>query len=134
MKINHFFAWGMGYLLILMSILLGELSVAFHDYFYQRLGLNRNILLTLLWGLFFLAAYIASYYSSRFKLLLGFSYIFVIPLTAAIVHYVNEQLGTTVDFSGIAGAVTVFKIYFFAGGFLAVAGTLLGLFFSRNKI
>lgn len=134
MKLNPFTAWSLGFLIILLSIILGELSIAFNDYVYERIGVNQNILAIIFWCLFGVGAYIASYYSKGFKLLLGLSFIFITPLTVAIAHYLNGRLGSVIDFDGLSGTVVVFKIYFFTSSFFVLIGTFLGVFFSREKI
>jgi hypothetical protein len=54
-----------GFLLITLSVILGELTVAFDDYVYFRLGLNRNLILLVLWSFPCLASFIVAYYSDH---------------------------------------------------------------------
>lgn len=122
----------MGILRILSSVILGEVSIAFNDYFYHRLGIDKNFLSLFLWTLFIIAAYVASYYSKAFKAFLGLSYILVIPITATVVHYMNGLLGTPINFDGVNGAIVVFKIYFLVAVISASIGTCLGVFFSKK--
>jgi len=133
MRLKPFTAWSIGFFIILLSVIFGEVSIAFNDYFYYRLGINKNLFSLVLWSLFFVAAYVASYYSKAFKMFLGLSYMLVIPITAAIVHYINGLLGTPIDFDGASGAIVVFKIYFLVAIIFASMGTCLGVFFSKKR-
>jgi len=132
MKLNPFTAWALGFVIILVSIICGEASIAFNDFFYHQMGISKNLFSLLLWTLFFVAAYAASYYSKTFKIFLGLSYILVIPITAAIAHYINGLLGAVIDFDGVNGAIVVFKIYFLVAIVFASIGTALGVFFSKK--
>ncbi len=55
--------WAIGFLLILIFILVGELTVIFNDYVFHRLSINRTIFILVLWILPFAASFLASYYS-----------------------------------------------------------------------
>lgn len=132
MRLKPVTAWSLGFLIILLSVIFGEVSIAFNDYFYHRLGINKNLFSLFLWALFLVAAYVASYYSKAFKTFLGLSYILVIPITATLVHYMNGLLGTVIDFDGVSGAIVVFKIYFLVAVIFASIGTCLGVFFSKK--
>ena len=125
--------WALGVLLILAFAVLGELLVIFNDYVFHRLGINRNALLLALWALPILASYIASYYSEKHKLLMGLSYLILFPLIGAAAHYINGELGGTVDFVGLYGSAATFKLYFGVGSILVILGTSLGLLLSKRR-
>lgn len=76
-------AWQLGFSLIVLFIVLSELAGALHDYQLARIGINRDVLLTSLWGLPLVAAFLASYCSKRPKFWLGLSFALVLPLLGA---------------------------------------------------
>jgi len=125
--------WAIGILLILVYAVVGELLVAFHDYVFYRIGINRNAILIALWALPVLSSYIASYYSKKHKILMGLSYLVLFPVIGAAAHYINGTLGGKVDLAGLSGAVITFKINFVIGSILVILGTLLGLMLSKNR-
>ena len=133
MKLHITNAWSLGLSILIFFIISSELTVVFHDYIFYRLGINRNILLTLLWSLPFFSAFIASYYSKKYKLFYGLSYILLLPLFGAFVHYINGELGGVIDFRGLSGAIVLFKIYLMVGSIIITIGTILGVAFSRQK-
>lgn len=125
--------WSLGVLLILAYAVLGELIVLLDDYVFHRVGVNRNALLMVLWILPILASYVASRYSERHKLLMGLSYVILSPLIGSVVHYISGELGETVDFVGIPGAMVVFKVYLVIDSILVILGTALGLVLSKKN-
>lgn len=125
--------WSLGVLLILAFAVLGELIVLLDDYVFHRVGISRNTLLLVLWILPILASYVASLYSERHKLLMGLSYVVLFPLIGAVVHYISGELGGAVDFVGLPGAMTTFKLYLGFGSILVILGTALGLLFSKRN-
>lgn len=127
-------AWSMGFSLILLFIVLGEIVVAFNDYFFHRLNINRDLLLGVLWSLPFLAAFTTSFYLRKFNLWLIATYIVALPLLAALAHYLHGYAGGVVDFSGAPGAFAVFKIYFFIGSVLLLSGSGVGILASQVKV
>jgi len=127
-------AWELGVLLVLAFAVLGELIVAFDDYVFYRLGMDRNLLLLVLWSAPLLASCIASYYSERLKLLAGLSFHVVFPVMKTVAHYVNGELGGAVDFVGPSGALIAFKVYLGVGSILVIVGTAIGLAFSRRNL
>jgi hypothetical protein len=125
--------WSVGVLLILAFAVLGELLVLLDEYVFHRVGINRNALLLVLWVLPILASYIASRYSERHQLLMGLSYVILFPLIGAVVHYISGELGGTVDFVGLPGAMTIFTLYLAVGSILVILGTALGLLLSKRN-
>lgn len=125
--------WSLGVLLILAFAVLGELIVLLDDYVFHRVGINRNALLLVLWILPILASYVASRYSEKRKLLMGLSYLILFPLIGAVVHYISGELGGTVDFVGLPGAMATFKLYLRVGSILVILGTALGLVLSKQN-
>jgi hypothetical protein len=126
-------AWMQGCLAIFIFVLVGELSVLFNNYVFHRLGINRTVFLSALWILPLIAAFIASYFSERHKLLAGLSYTIMLPLLGSTAHFVSGELGATIDFAGLAGALVIFKIYLVMGAVTGAAGTALGLLLSRER-
>jgi len=119
-----------GFLLISLFVILGELTVTLDNYVYFRLGLTRNFILLVLWTFPCLASFIVAYYSDH-KMWFSISLIPVLSLLGSLVHYINGLFGGVVDFTGMNGAFVVFKIYFTIGSILIIAGALLGIFISR---
>lgn len=126
--------WNLGILLILAFAILGELIVLLDDYTFYRVGVSRNALLLFLWILPIFASYVASRYSEKYKLLMGLSYVLLFPLIGAVVHYISGELGGTVDFVGLPGAMAIFKLYLGVGSILVILGTALGLVLSKQGL
>jgi len=118
--------------MIFAFAVLGELTVLLDDSIHSRVGINRNTALLALWALPILASYVASRYSKRYKLMMGLSYVIVFPVIGSAVHYINGELGGKVDFVGLTGAITTFKLYFGIGSILVILGTALGLMRSKR--
>jgi len=57
----------------------------------------------------------------------------VLPVVGASGHYISGLLGGAVDFTGISGALVVFKIDFAIGGIAVITGTLAGVFLRLRK-
>lgn len=125
--------WSTGVLIIVAFVFVGELSLVFGEYVFYRLGINRDVFMLVLWALPFIASFVATYYASSLKLVYGLSYLLLFPLIGALGHYINTKLGGTVDFTGIAGAVEIFKIYLSIGGILILIGSFLGLVLSKVR-
>lgn len=124
--------WAFGFLLVLAFAVIGELLMAFDGYVFHRTGISRNLLLTILWILPMAASFVASAYSQKHQLLAGLSFLPLFPLVGATAHYINGQLGGTVDFTGVSGAVETFKLYLGIGSVLMIIGTALGLALSKR--
>jgi len=126
-------SWVLGVLLVLLMVVLAELAVVFDEYVYYRLGVNRNLLLILLWTLPFGAAFITSYYLNKHKVVLGLSFALLTPAFAAVGRYLNGEMGGAADFTGVAGAILYFKISFVKASILVILGTALGFLLSMRK-
>lgn len=126
-------AWSIGCLIIILFVVLGELTVVFHDYSFSRLGLERNTVLYVLWLLPLVASFIAARYSQVHGIVFALSYAIILPASGALGHYINGVLGGVRDFVGISGALVIFKVYFSIGGTLIMIGALFGAIFSIKK-
>lgn len=133
MRVKEKRACAMGSAIILLFVVLGQTFVMFDEYVFYRIGVNRNMLMAALWVLPFLAAFMTSFYLRYFSFWLISMYIIALPLLAAIVHYLYGELGGMVDFSGIPGAVVIFKIFFFVGSVVLLAGAGVGGFASQVR-
>ena len=60
-------SWSLGFLLIMLFSVLGELAVAFDDSIFNRIGIDRNLVLIVLWTLPFMASFVSSYFSENIK-------------------------------------------------------------------
>lgn len=126
-------AWALGVLLILAFAVAGELLVLFGDFVFYRLGINRDLVMGVLWALPFAASYVASRYSPTRKVVSGLSFLLLLPLIGTTTHLLAGALGGTVDFEGLSGARVVFGLYLGLGSLLIIAGTFLGLLLSRPR-
>ncbi len=124
-------AWLQGFLAIVIFVLIGELAIAFNDYAFYRLGINRTAFLFALWLLPVAGSFIATYASRQNRLFAGLSYAIVLPLLGSSAHLLSGRLGVPVDFVGFGGVVVTFKIYLVVGILTSVVGTSLGLAVSR---
>lgn len=125
-------AWSLGFMLIVFFVVIGEFAIYFHDYVYYRMGFDRDLVLTILWFLPFLASFITSYLAVSYKFLLGMSHAIILPFVGSIAHFINGQLGGVIDFNGMLGAIVVFKVYFVGGVVSAIAGVTIGILLSRK--
>ncbi len=133
MKLHISKAWQLGLLVLLLNVIMNELALVFDDYVYHRMGINQKYLSFVLWSFPLFAAYIASYYSGKYKVVLGLSYMLIFPFMATLGHYINGKLGGAVDFVGIPGAIVFFKIHFVISSFIIIIGTALGTLISSGK-
>ena len=118
--------WLIGFLILLLFVILGEMTVAFSEYFYQRTGFNRNYILMILWILPLIASLYAAYYAQNYKFILGMSYVVLLPILGVLAHYINGKLGGSVDLISGVGLIVVAQIYFFLSIILCGIGTFLG--------
>jgi hypothetical protein len=125
-------AWVLGFLVIVFFVVVGELTTFFHEYFYYRMGFDRDLVLTILWFFPFAASFMTSYLAVSYKFSLGMSHALTLPFMGSIAHYINGKLGGVIDFSGMLGAIVVFKVYFVGGVVSAIAGVALGILLSRK--
>jgi len=125
-------SWWLGFLLIIAFVLLSEMIVIFNEYFYHRLGLNRNLVLTLLWLLPVLASFLAVYFSEKGHFVTGLSYIPVLGFLGPTVHLLVSKLGVAVDFGGLTGLKVTLQVYFFLSTSTMVAGAVMGLLLRKR--
>ncbi|MEW6429057.1 MAG: hypothetical protein AB1568_13595 [Thermodesulfobacteriota bacterium] len=125
--------WWIGLLIIAFFVLSSEFVIIFNSYIFSRLGLNRNIILSLLWLLPAISSFIAAFFSSKNSLLLGLSYIPILSILGPIIHFFSGQLGATVDFGGISGLRITFPIYFVLSVITVGIGSLTGISLKRKK-
>jgi hypothetical protein len=121
-------------LLILAFAVTGELFIAFNDYVFHRLGLNRNFVMTALLAAPFAAAFIAARYTKQYRVAAGLSYLVLYPAIGAAAHWVSGVLGATVDFAGGAGALRVFRLELAIGSLPVIAGTVLGVLLPSREV
>jgi len=115
--------WWLGFLLIVIFVHLGELTIVLDEYIYQ-LGLDRNIVLILLWFLPVVASYLAV--SRSGKIILGLSYIPVLSLLGPVVHFLFGEFGAKIDFGGLAGLRVTVPIEFFFSVITIGTGSVAG--------
>jgi hypothetical protein len=125
-------AWVLGFFIIVLFVVVGEIATFFHEYLYYRVGLDHDLVLVFLWFLPFVASFITSYMAVSYKLSLGMSHALTLPCMGSIAHYIIGHLGGVIDLSGVSGMIVVFKVYFVGGVVSATAGVTLGIFLSRK--
>lgn len=109
-------AWSIGCLIIILFVVLGELTVVFHDYSFSRLGLERNTVLYVLWLLPLVASFIAARYSQVHGIVFALSYAIILPASGALGHYINGVLGGGQRFCGHLGGISYLQGVFFNWG------------------
>lgn len=120
-------------LLLLLNVIISEFAVVIDDYVYHRLGVNRGYFSMFLWLFPLLAAFIASFYSRKRKLISGLSYILVFPVLASMVHYLNGEFGGAVDFVEGSGIIVFFKVHLTISAIIITIGAFLGVAFSKGE-
>jgi hypothetical protein len=125
--------WWIGVSLIVTFILMGELAMLFREYLYSRLGLSRDLILSVLWLLPIIASFIVVYHSNKKKVLKGFSLIIVLSVLGPLVHFLSGQLGVTIDFSGFPGMKVTFQVYFILGVLTIGFGVVVGVLFNKRR-
>lgn len=125
-------AWWIGFTLIVAFVLISELTVLFREYVYSRLGLSRNLILTLLWLLPVIASFLVVYLSKKRRVLKGLSFVLVLSVFGPLAHFLSGQLGATIDFAGLSGLKVTFQIYFVLSMLTAGFGTVVGMLFKRT--
>lgn len=128
---NRFKAWWIGFILVITFIFLSEAIIVFKEYVYNRLWLDRNLVLTLLWILPALASFTAVYFSQDKKIILGLSYIPILSLLGPAVHFLVGQLGVTIDFRGLEGIKVTFQIYLILSVIIIGIGSIAGIVLSK---
>lgn len=126
--------WLIGLIICIIFTIIANSLILNHDLIFHRLGINRNLLVSLLWIIPIYASFTATYHAERNKALLGLSYTIAIPLIGTTAHYILGESGATLDLTGFNSLGVVFCLYTFFSLISSTVGTLLGLFFSRAKI
>ena len=126
-------AWWIGFALILAFILMGELTVAFRDYIYGRLGLSRNVVSTVLWLMPVIASFLVVALSTKRRVLKSLSYIVVLSVLGPLAHFVSGQLGATIDLAGLPGLNVTFQIYLVLSALTVGFGAMMGFLFKRGN-
>ena len=130
---NGLRSWWIGFSLIIIFILMSELAVVFRDYVFSRLGLNRNLVLTLLWLLPAIASFVVVYFSRDRKILKGLSLIPLLSVLGPIIHFLFGKYGATIDFGGLEGLRVTFQIYFALSAITIVVGMVVGWLFNKSR-
>ena len=115
--------------IIIIYVILGKITALFGDYIFTRVGMNRNVMLMVLWILPFMASFLITRYSIKYKVIYGLSLAILTTIISVVVNYLIGLSGYGIDFSGFNGAVELFKILFIVNIFIALIGTLSGLIF-----
>lgn len=126
-------SWAIGFIIIVLFVLLGELSNALPGYFYKRLGANIDLIQSALWSMPFAAGFIAAYGGQKSRIMAALSYIIILPFAGTCGHLLNSALGTPLDFPGFNGAIWILLFYVFFGGTVVGAGILTALAVSTNR-
>ncbi len=118
--------WIVGNIILTMFfVFAGSISYV-PSYVYERIGLNRDILLLLLWIIPIYVSYYVTINTKNYNILFGLSFILMLPLLGGLTHYINTKYMGGVDFTGISGAVVIMKLYGFIGIFTSSLGTFIG--------
>jgi hypothetical protein len=124
-------AWWIGFALIIFFILTSESTIIFKEYFFIRLGLNRNLVLTVLWSLPIFASFIAVSFSTYNRIIIGLSYILILSLLAPIAHFLVGQAGVAIDFGGLVSMRVTFTIYLVLSVITIGIGCVAGILFRK---
>lgn len=125
--------WCLGFALVVTFILLGELTIVFKGYVYNCLGLNRNVLLMLLWLIPVIASFLVVYLSKKRGVLKGLSLIPVLSLLGSLIHYLFGQFGAVIDFPGLTGLRVTFQLYFVLSVLTIGLGSIVGILIKNKK-
>lgn len=128
---NDVKAWWLGFALIVTFVLMGELTIIFREYVYYRLGLSRNLILTMLWLFPVIASFLVVYFSKKKRVLKGLSFIFVLSVLGPLAHFLSGQLGATIDLAGLPGLRVTFQIYLVLSLLTIGFGVVVGMLFKR---
>lgn len=123
--------WINGIIILIIYVIVAEGVVAFGDYVYNRIGINRNHILLTLWILPIIVSAYTSYNVRTNKVLFGLSYVFILTFLYVIAHYINGLMGGSVDFINGNGLVEWAKISLFIATILCSVGTFFGIVFSK---
>ena len=130
---NDVKVWWIGFTLIVVFVLMGELTVVFREYVYSRLGLSRNLILSILWLLPIIASFMVVYLSKKRGWLKGLSLILVLGVCGPLAHFLSGQLGATIDFAGLSGLKVTFQVYLVLGALTIGFGAVLGTLFNKSN-
>lgn len=133
-KMNDTKAWWIGFVPIVAFVLMGELTVVFKEYVYSRLGLNRNLILSVLWLLPIIASLAVVSLSKKRRVLRGLSLILVLSVLGPLVHFVSGQFGATIDFAGLPGLKVTFPIYLVLSTPTIGLGTVVGMLVKKSNL
>lgn len=120
-------AWFVGCVLTVVFVLASELTVVFREYVYDRLGLSRNLILSMLWLLPVIASFWATFFSERHGVLKSLSLIIVLGLLGPLAHLLAGYLGATIDFAGMSGLKVTVQVYLVLSSLTVGFGTVAGL-------
>lgn len=125
-------AWWIGFFLIVFFILMSELIVVFREYVYSRLGLSRNLVLSLLWILPIISSFVVVSLSKKNRVLKGLSLIFILSFLGPLTHFITGQFGAVIDFSSLSGLKVTFSIYLVLSSLTIGFGTFVGMLVKKG--
>ena len=118
--------WIIGNIILIIFFICAEGISYFSSYVYERIGLNRNILLLLLWIIPIYVSYYVTANTKNYSIIFGLSFIVILPFLGGLIHYVSTKYIGSVDFIGIKGVIEIIKIYSLIGILTVSLGTVLG--------
>lgn len=126
-------AWWMGFALIVVFVFIGELTLAFKEYVFYRLGLNRDLILSAFWLLPVVASFLVVYLSKKGRTFKGLSLIPVLSVLGPLAHFLAGHLGATIDLAGLPGIKVTFPIYLVLSVITIGLGTILGALIKQRR-
>lgn len=121
-----------GLYLILSLVLLGEFLAVLGGYIFERLNLDRNLVLISLWTLPIGAAFLSALEPVG-KVRVAFVYLLVLCILGPAFHFLIGELWSPIDFGGWQGLKVTFPIYLFFGFFALGLGSMLGIFYIKLR-
>ncbi|WP_224038955.1 hypothetical protein [Paraburkholderia unamae] len=125
--------WLIGLALVVIFFALGKILDSIGGYQVERIGLNTKYISITLWLIPLIVTFMVTRYSSRWAGLPGLSYLMLIPVIAVIFNWIDELCGVAVDFSGLSGALVIFKIAFVYSLIPVLVGFMLGIAFKERS-
>lgn len=125
-------AWWISVTIITAFVLMSELIVIFREFVYVRMGLSRNLVLSLLWVMPVIAAFLTAFLSEKRRIVKALSLVLVLSVLGPVVHYITGELGAKVDFEGLPGLRVTIQIYFVLSFLTIGFGAILGILFNRK--